>query len=105
MAFNFITLVEGVVMPSTAAPCYTADTQTNITYALVSSSAKVAVNFSIGIDVNGQVTPIIPDRQVPAGGTDLCNELKGLILQNGAKIVISAKQQGLYFRANGFSLS
>ena len=105
MAFQFITLVDGVSMPSTASPCYTASTQTNITYALVSSSARVPVNFSIGIDVNGQVTPIIPDRQVPAGGTDLCNELKGLILENDAKIVISANQQGLYFRANGFSIS
>lgn len=105
MAFNFITLVEGVEMPSTSAPCYTASNQTNITYALVSSSSKVPVNFSIGIDVNGQVTPIIPTRQVPAGGTDLCNELKGLILENDAKIVISATQNGLYFRANGFSLS
>lgn len=105
MAINFITLVEGVEMPNSPSPCYTASTQTNITYALVASSAKVPVTFSIGVEVNGLVTPIIPDRQVPAGGTDLCNELKGLLLENDAKIVISAQKEGLYFRANGFMFS
>lgn len=105
MAFSFITLCDGIAIPQTQSKIFTAQNKTNVTYALCSNNAKIPIQFSVLVNVNGNLTPIIPFRQVPAGGTDMCNELKGLLLNQNDELYIQSKQAGLYFRASGFTFS
>ena len=105
MAFNFITICDGISIPQTQSKIYRAPNQTNITYGLCSNNEKIPIQFSVLVNVNGNLTPIIPFRQVPAGGTDMCNELKGLLLNKNDELDIQSKQDGLYFRASGFTFS
>ena len=105
MAFSFITVCDGIAIPTTQSKIFKAQNQTNMTYALCSNNGKVPIEFSVAVTLNGKMTPIIPFRQVPAGGTDMCNEMKGLLLNQNEELYIQAKQAGLYFRASGFVFS
>lgn len=106
MAFNFITISEGLEIPTVQTKVFEANTLTNVTYALTSNATNMPIKFTVQIKAQGgNISTLIPMRDVPNEGTDMCNELKGLIINVKSVLYVQASASGLYFRANGFTFS
>ena len=106
MAFQFITICEGIEIPTSDSMIFKALQQTNLTYSLCSNPQTVPIKFSVSVKTEGgSMMTLIPMRSVPNTGTDMCNELKGLILNENSELYIQASAKGLYFKAAGFTLS
>jgi hypothetical protein len=106
MAFSFITICEGLEIPTSSTKLFEANTQVNVTYALTSNPTNMPIKFTVKIQLQGgDVSTLIPLRDVPNEGTDMCNELKGLIINVNSVLYVQASASGLYFRANGFTFS
>ena len=106
MAFSFVTICEGIEIPTLQEKVFQANNLTNVTYALVSNPTNMPIKFSVKIQLQGGgISTLIPMRDVPNDGTDMCNELKGLIINVNSVLYVQASASGLYFRANGFTFS
>lgn len=106
MAFSFITICDGVEIPTSSTKVFQATSMVNLTYALTSNPTNMPIKFTVQIKSQaGDPITLIPMRDVPNEGTDMCNELKGLIINVNSMLYIQASSKGLYFRANGFTFS
>lgn len=106
MAFNFISICEGIEIPTTQTKVFEANSQTNLTYALCSNPTSMPIKFEVLIKLEGGgISTLIPLRDVPNKGTDMCNELKGLVINVNSVLYVQASASGLFFRANGFTFS
>ena len=106
MAFNFIEISPSQEVPIIEKLVFTAQIKTNVTYALCTNptSQPIELNIYVGENID-LLAPILTKKVIANYDTYLCNELKGMILNENESLYIKGSLGGLWFRANGFTFN